>query len=101
VEGPYLQRTCRVGSYDANALGLYDMHGNVCEWCADGKGEYEKKIIKDPKNQLNGSPRILRGGSWRSAPLGCRAAYRHDYYVGYRLDCCGFRVVLRPAPGTL
>jgi len=75
----YLQRTCKVGSYPPNRLGLYDMHGNVWEWC------------NDPERTVNGaSSREPRGGGWSTAPVACKAAYslgpaRWEGRVGLRL----------------
>jgi serine/threonine protein kinase len=61
----YLQRTCKVGSYQPNRLGLYDMHGNVWEWCTD------------PERTINGAPgREPRGGGWSTLPVACKAANR-------------------------
>jgi formylglycine-generating enzyme required for sulfatase activity len=95
-KGPYLERTTRVGSYDANAFGLYDMHGNVWEWCADwyDKDYYKTSPRKDPPGPATGTYRVLRGGSWGSFGRGCRAAYRSFGGPGYRVSYLGFRVVL-------
>src|SRR5262249_5215074 len=62
-KGPYLRRPTQVGSYAPNKLGLYDMHGNVCQWCED---------LFDPK----GSDRVIRGSCWRSTGTLCQAAFR-------------------------
>jgi uncharacterized protein (TIGR02996 family) len=98
------ERTHEVGTKKANAWGLFDMHGNVLQWCADGPREYAKEAgkspIKDPKSPLDGARRVLRGGSWHYNPRYCRAAYRKDHEPGYRYVNIGFRVVLRPAPRT-
>jgi formylglycine-generating enzyme required for sulfatase activity len=78
-KGPYLGRTTKVGSYAPNKLGLYDMHGNVWQWCED---------LYDPK----GSARVFRGGCWRDDGRHCPAALRGSgapsdrfYLVGFRL----------------
>ena len=63
-QGPYLERTCSVGSYPANAFGLFDMHGNVYEWCLDGLRSYSSGDIRDPLGpQSENDARVLRGGS--------------------------------------
>jgi formylglycine-generating enzyme required for sulfatase activity len=92
--------TAPVGSFPANPWGLFDMHGNVWQWCLDGPRTYESGSIKDPKGPLNGDRRVLRGGSWAHDPRNCRAAYRVVNAPGHRSDGVGFRVVLRPAPRT-
>ena len=94
-------RTTPVGSYPANAFGLFDMHGNVWEWCADWYGPYPSKTVKDPTGASTGSSRVLRGGSWHY-DLGryCRAAYRSHSDPGYCATTFGFRVVC-VVPGML
>jgi formylglycine-generating enzyme required for sulfatase activity len=96
VKGPNLGRTCRVGSYRANKFGLYDMHGNVYQWCSDwyGKDYYKDSPRKDPQGPASGTTRVLRGGSWYDHGWDCRAAYRgndtpggHDFNVGFRVAC--------------
>ena len=80
AEGPYLGRTEKVGQYLPNAWGLYDMHGNVYQWCKDwyGKDYYQNSDKKDPQGPDNGSARVLRGGSWDDVARFCRAAYRFN-----------------------
>ena len=78
ARGTCLERTTKVGSYPANRLGLYDMHGNVWEWCAD---LYE----------LGGSDRVIRGGAWGSWCYGCRASYRFRGAPAHRgRHWCGY-----------
>ena len=72
AKGPFLRETCRVGSYKANALGLYDMHGNVWEWCADWYGDYPSGKVTDPTGPKEGTHRVNRGGG--STCTWCRAS---------------------------
>ncbi len=83
-----------VGQKDRNAWGLYDMHGNVFEWCEDGKREYSSTAQTDPEGPA-GSSRVLRGGSWLYRAGDCRSATRRDDGPGLRGDDSGFRVVVR------
>ena len=91
VEGIFLNKTTPVGKYAPNALGLYDMHGNVCEWCADWFGDYPISSVIDPVGPSNGFERISRGGSWFSAARFCRSACRDSNVPGLRCYDLGFR----------
>jgi len=76
--GPYLARTVAVGSYRANSWGLYDMHGNVYEWCQDWYSDdyYENSPANDPTGPAAGYTRVVRGGTWSGWAYTCRSASR-------------------------
>jgi formylglycine-generating enzyme required for sulfatase activity len=101
-KGQYLQRTTRVRSYPANPWGLFDLHGNVWEWCADWYAEdyYANSPIEDPKGPERGPGRVLRGGSWGSNGSDCRAAFRNRFGPGSRYHYLGFRAALTAPQDT-
>ncbi len=83
-----------VGSYAPNAWGLYDLHGNVAEWCLDWyQWSCGTNAVTDPKGAPNGTARVLRGGSWRSPPKFCRSASRGFDAPSYGSGDDGFRLV--------
>jgi formylglycine-generating enzyme required for sulfatase activity len=90
--GPRVYWTVPVGSYPANAFGLYDMHGNLYEWCNDWWGPYGGTVT-DPVGAGAGDYRMVRGGSWGSYALYCRSARRSDYGPYYVSSLIGFRPV--------
>ena len=86
--------TAAVGSYLPNAWGLYDMHGNVWEWCLDWYGAYPETAVTDPKGAASGSARVLRGGSYADGADFCRSAIRNLASPTDEFSNVGFRVVL-------
>jgi formylglycine-generating enzyme required for sulfatase activity len=89
-------RTGKVGLYAPNAFGLYDMHGNVMEWCGDGydPDSYKGSPRKDPTGPATAADRVVRGGGWRSGGYHCRSASRGRREPTARGDSQGFRVAL-------
>jgi formylglycine-generating enzyme required for sulfatase activity len=87
--------TSPAGSFLPNELGLYDMGGNVKEWCADryGKSYYKNSPQLNPKGPANGSRRVLRGGSWNYGPGDVRLTKRYRYKNSLKLNYIGFRCV--------
>ena len=81
-----------VGEKKPNAWGLYDMHGNVWEWCADWYGDYSATAVDDPQGSSSGSHRMIRGGSWVNSAYGCLVANRCADYPARSGIIIGFRV---------
>jgi len=95
-KGEYREQTTDVGTFPPNAFGLYDMHGNVWEWCEDDwQGNYINAPINGSALISRGKIKLLRGGSWFSTPVHCRSASRNnnaslvDYGIGFRVVCSG------------
>jgi formylglycine-generating enzyme required for sulfatase activity len=104
AKGQYLERTAKVGSYPANAWGLYDMHGNVAEWCSDfyDPDYYRKSPKENPQGPAAGVLgtgfrgdffRVVRGGCWLDEARGCRAAHRFRLQPSEPYRLVGLRVV--------
>jgi formylglycine-generating enzyme required for sulfatase activity len=94
-------QTCEVGTKKANELGIYDMSGNVWEWCLDwfDSEYYNYSPFTDPAGPGYGYHRVLRGGSWRSIPQGCRVSCRFKSSPNERASNCGLRLALVAVSG--
>jgi len=101
-KGQYRQQTTDVGTFPPNAFGLYDMHGNLWEWCQD---DYKENYTNAPIDgsaltDLSSAYKLLRGGSWYDGPGLCRSAYRFYYLLALNFYNVGFRVVCSGAART-
>jgi formylglycine-generating enzyme required for sulfatase activity len=91
--GENRQKTSPVGSFSPNSWGLYDMHGNVDEWCWDREGTYDGSAQTDPDGAALGLGRIVRGGGWYDSAQDIRSAGRGSIFPSGRNNRLGFRVV--------
>ncbi len=98
TKGLYREQTVDVASLPANPWGLYEMHGNLWEWCQDWYGEYHAGPLTDPVGPPSGEGRVRRGGSWLRDGRDLRSASRFLSVPGNRRQFAGFRLVLGSQP---
>lgn len=91
TKGEYRKKTVAIDALPANHWGLFQMHGNVWEWCRDWYGEYDLNSPVDPAGPEEGSNRVIRGGGWNVFAQRARSAYRLWGDPGFRWDYRGFR----------
>jgi formylglycine-generating enzyme required for sulfatase activity len=97
-KGEDREKTVPVKALPANGWGLFQMHGNVWEWCFDERRTYAEGEAVDPLGAVGDGPRALRGGSWNLFAVYARSACRYQIERDYRWSIIGFRVALRFKP---
>ncbi len=101
-KGEFREETAEVKAFPANSWGLYQMHGNVWEWCYDWYGDYPTEPVSDPTGPKSGAARVLRGGSWINNARNARSAYRNRNDPSNRnitiIDNIGFRLARARKP---
>jgi formylglycine-generating enzyme required for sulfatase activity len=93
-KGEDRSQTVEVKAFPPNAWGLYQMHGNVWEWCQDWYGQYPSQPVTNPQGAVSGTGRVLRGGSWFLYGRRCRSAGRRHFGPAFRNSGFGFRLSL-------
>ena len=89
-------RVLDAGSLAPNPWKLFNIHGNVSEWCQDWYGLYASGHTADPQGPLSGSERVMRGGHWQADAAGCRSARRWRFSPNMASDVVGVRLVMIP-----
>jgi formylglycine-generating enzyme required for sulfatase activity len=92
--------TAPVGKFQPNRFGLYDMHGNVFEWCSDGFADdyYKRSPVDDPPGATGAPMRVMRGAAWAIEPPHCRSAWRSRHEPEFRFNTVGFRLARVQSP---
>jgi formylglycine-generating enzyme required for sulfatase activity len=85
----------QIKTKEPNTLGIYDMSGNVAEWCSDWYGLYSSTFQENPLGHHSGTKRVVRGGSWNSSETGCRNTARSSETPDFKSSAIGFRLVLK------